>query len=49
MHPRRYYLLSDLLFPSYLATIGDVDVPRPSGLLDFTGKAKWYTHLLLCL
>ncbi|KAL5485784.1 ACB1 [Sanghuangporus weigelae] len=23
------------------ATIGDVDVPRPSGLLDFTGKAKW--------
>lgn len=24
-----------------LATIGDVNTPRP-GMLDFTGKAKWY-------
>jgi len=24
-----------------LATVGDVNTPRP-GLLDFTGKAKWY-------
>ncbi|PAV16569.1 acyl- -binding protein [Pyrrhoderma noxium] len=23
------------------ATIGDANVPRPTGLLDFTGKAKW--------
>ncbi|KAH8117774.1 acyl-CoA-binding protein [Phellopilus nigrolimitatus] len=22
-------------------TVGDVNVSRPSGLLDFTGKAKW--------
>lgn len=25
---------------SNLATVGDVDIPRP-GLFDFTGKAKW--------
>jgi hypothetical protein len=26
--------------PSDLATVGDVNVPRP-GIMDFTGKAKW--------
>jgi len=23
------------------ATVGDADTPRPSGLMDFKGKAKW--------
>ena len=29
---------------SDIATIGDVNISRP-GLLDFTGKAKWYVQV----
>jgi len=32
---------ADLHWTCVTATVGDVNIPRP-GLLDFTGKAKWY-------
>ena len=36
------HLNTILTLSCLIATIGDVNIPRPSGLLDFAGKAKWY-------
>lgn len=36
---------SQFYHPSWVATVADVNTPRPTGFTDFKGKAMWYVQV----